>query len=82
MQSGGDERRRLAASTTSSFRRLTGAETVLGSRYGDTLIGDGGPNHLAGLNGNHPSIAFLAHRLCASTGRTSNRERTNAAGTR
>lgn len=34
-----------------STDRLTGVETILGSRFGDVLIGDGGNNHLAGAQG-------------------------------
>ena len=32
--------------------RLGGVETVIGSRFGDVLMGDGGRNHIAGLEGN------------------------------
>lgn len=32
--------------------RLGGVENAFGSRFGDVLVGDGGRNHLAGLEGN------------------------------
>ena len=32
--------------------RLRGVETVIGSRFGDVLAGDGSRNHLAGHQGN------------------------------
>ena len=38
--------------TGSGNDQLTAVETVLGSRFADVLVGDGGRNHLAGQQGN------------------------------